>query len=176
VEPIVTLSERLRAKIPAIAQRWLGDALAAYPADSAAVFRREKDPFANPVGHALRVGTRAVVEAILEGDDPEEIASHLDEVVKIRAVQEFMPSEALAFVFLLKDAIRAELGGGGPAGVPPSELADIERRIDLLALAVFDIYTRYRGRLCELRINEVKRNVWRLGSCEHAAAQRGDAR
>jgi hypothetical protein len=159
VEPIMALSARVREKSPAIAQRWLADALAAYPADSAAAFRRQQDRFANPVGHALRAGTRAAVEALLEGREPEEICVHLDEIVKIRAVQEFEPSQAVSFVFLLKDAIRAELGGGDPGSGLSTDLADLDQRIDRVALAVFDLYMRYRGQVYELRIREVKRSV-----------------
>jgi hypothetical protein len=162
VEPIMASSARTREKSSAIAQRWLAAALAAYPADSAAAFRRQRDRFANPVGHAATVGTRAAVEAILEGRDPEEICSCLDEIVRIRVVQELKPSEAIRFVFSLKEAIRAELAPQGAGGALSCELADLDRRIDLIALGVFDIYMRYRGQVCELRINEVKRSVARL--------------
>jgi hypothetical protein len=176
---MTALSDRLGEKTSAIAERWLADALAAYPADSAALFRQQKDRFANPVGHALRVGTRAAVEALLEGREAEEICTHLDEIVKIRAVQEFHPSQAVSFVFQLKGAIRAALGTEGPSTqglseVLSSELADLERRIDLMALGVFDIYMRYRGQIYELRINEVKRSVARvMETWERDESQRG---
>jgi hypothetical protein len=162
VERSMVLSGRVRQKIPAIAERWLADALAAYPAGSAAAFRREKDPFANPVGHALRVGTRAAVEALLDGREAEEICAHLEEILKMRAVQEFPPSQAISFVFLLKEALRAELAPEGPDAALCSELAELERRIDRMVLGAFDVYVRHRARVYELRINEVKRNVARL--------------
>ena len=158
----MALSARVREKSSAIARRWLAGAMTAYPADSAALFRRERDPFANPVGRALRVGTLAVVEALCEGREPEEICSHLDEIVKIRAVQEFAPSRAVSFVFLLKEAIRAELGPEDAGGAFASELAELDGRIDGIALGAFDVYMHYRGRVYELRMNEVKRSVARL--------------
>ncbi len=108
----MTFSARTREKSAAIAQRWLAKALAAYPAESAAAFARQQDRFANPVGHALRLGTRAAVAALLEGQEPGEICSHLDEIVKIRAVQELQPSEAIRFVFLLKEALRRTATAG----------------------------------------------------------------
>jgi len=159
VEAMTVLLRRLREKIPAIAQRWLTEALAAYPAQSAAAFRRETDRFANPVGHALAAGTRAALEALLEGRDADEISACLEETIKIRAIQEFQPSQALAFVFSLKEAIRAELGreGNDPALGPG--LADLDKRIDQAALGAFDLYMRHRSRVYELRINEVKRNI-----------------
>ena len=158
----MALSARMREKSSAVAQRWLADALAVYAADSAAAFQRQQDRFANPVGHALRVGRCAAVEAIVEGREPGEVCSHLDEIIKIRAVQEFKPSEAIGFVFLLKEAFGAELGRQNAAGALSSELAELDRRIDLIALGAFDIYMHYRGQVCELRIAEVKRNVGKL--------------
>ncbi len=164
----MALSAPLREKSSAIAQRWLADTLAAYPAESAAAFRREKDAFANPVGHALRQGTCAAVDAFVEGKEPEEICSHLDEIVKIRAVQELKPSQAISFVFLLKEALRAALKPKDAGVESLGELAELERRVDMVALSAFDIYTSYRGQVSELRINEIKRSVARL----REAAQR----
>ncbi len=187
VEFKIVLSDRLRKKSEAIAERWLAVTLVAYPADSAAAFRRERDRFANPVGHALRVGTRAAVEALLEGRPSDEICSHLSDIVKMRAVQELRPSQAIGFVFSLKEAVREELGSEnlipktsevsktsevcpGPASLP--ELTDLDRRIDQVALAAFDVYMRYRAQVYELRINEVKRSVATIAQ----RAQRGGGR
>ena len=158
----MALSDQLREKTVAIADRWLAEALAAYPADSAAAFRRGQDRFANPVGHALREGTRAALEALLDGRPPSEVCAALDEVIKIRAVQEFKPSEALRFVFALKAALRAELKSPPADEAVSADLAELDRRIDQAALEAFDIYMRYRSQIGELRINEVKRSVARL--------------
>jgi hypothetical protein len=155
--PHSKISESLRKHSAAIAQRWLTVALAAYKTNSAAAFRRERDRFANPVGHALRTGTLAAVEALLEGRTSDEICSHLSDIIKIRAVQELSPSQAIGFVFALKEAIRAELGDDAVGPIPSSELAELDRRIDEVALDAFDVYVHYRGQVYEVRINEIKR-------------------
>jgi len=75
------------------------------------------------------------------------------------ALQELTAPQAVGFVFGLKDAIRAEIG---PANGDPdlwSQLADLERRIDEIALAAFDVFVECREKVCELRVNEVKRQV-----------------
>lgn len=150
------LQERLRQKVAAIAQRWLAAALSVYPADAAAAFRRQQDPFANPVGHALRTAAPAALEALLQGRDAEETCAALGDVLKMRAVQELPPSQAIAFIFSLKESVRAELGSED-VGLAAAELAELNGRIDRLALAAFDVYVRCRGRVYELRIDEVKR-------------------
>ncbi len=155
----MTLRDLLHKKKVAIVERWLEDTLATYVQDTAAFLRRNKDPFANPVGHSLRVGTRGIFEALLEGTNADETHQYLHEIIRIRAVQQFSASQSLDFVFGLKKAIRAELGGGAKDGRFASELAEIDERIDRIALAAFDIFVQCREQVYELRVNEAKRRV-----------------
>jgi hypothetical protein len=171
VQARLAILDYLEEKSSAIADRWLTEALAAYPADSAAAFRREQDPFANPVGHALREGTRVALHALLQGRAPAEISAHLDDILKMRAVQEIKPSQAISFVFLLKEAIRTELRNEEGSPEFFRELAGLDRQIDEVALAAFDLYLGYRSQVYELRVREVKRSVAvlaeRLGNCSN---------
>lgn len=153
------LGERLQECKEAVLGRWLEDVLAAYSPDAAAAFVRQKDPFANPVGHSVRVGTRAILEAVLEGGSVEELHGPLEDIVRIRAVQELEPSQAVGFVFRLKDAIRAELGDAGSEPRLRADLTELERRIDEVALAAFDLYVGCREKVSELRVNELKRQI-----------------
>lgn len=155
----MTLGDRLREKRSAIADRWIGDTLNTYSKDASAAFGRQKNPFANPVGHALRVGLNAAVEDLVEGKEPDEICPHLDEIIKMRAVQEFTPSQALAFVFSLKEAIGAELGKALGEPSAAGELARLDRRIDRIGLLAFDRYVASREKVYQLRVNEMKRSV-----------------
>ena len=54
--------------------------------------------------------TRALLEALLDGADDTVLRECLDEIVRIRAVQQMSSSEALGFVFRLKALIRDALG------------------------------------------------------------------
>ena len=160
----MTLAELLLKNQEAIVGRWVERALACYGGDSSATLKRQKDPFANPIGHSLRVGTRGIFEAMLGGmdlgeTDTEKVGQHLHEIVKIRAVQQLSASEAVGFVFHLKEAIRAELAGTVKDPRFSDELTQLDGRIDRVALAAFDIFVQCREQLCELRINEVKRSV-----------------
>jgi hypothetical protein len=158
------LSQLLEKRKDTIAQRWLEGALSAYPGQSAAAFMRQRDPFANPVGHSLRVGTREVLDGLLQGTNVERLAECLHEVIKIRAVQQLSPSEAVSFVFGLKEAIRAEAREELGDAKFCSELAQLERQIDGVALAAFDLFVQCREQVYELRVNEMKRNVsWIVG-------------
>jgi len=153
------LGELLQERKDAVVQRWFEDVLATYPEDGSRAFEREKDPFANPVGHSLREGTRGIFEALLDDMDTERIGSHLIDIIKIRAVQQFSASQAVAFVFSLKGAIRRELGDAAADPAIAAELYDVETQIDRIALAAFDIFLQCREQLLELRLSEVKRSV-----------------
>jgi len=161
---MMTFSELLQQSKDAIVERWFEAALSVYPDEATAAFRRQKDPFANPVGHRLRTGTREIFEALLDGMDGDKIRQHLHEIISIRAIQELPPSRTVGFVFELKDAVRAALGGGTEDPGFASELARLDGQIDRIALAAFDVFVECRERVCELRINEVKRQVsWIVG-------------
>ena len=150
----MTLAELLLKNQDAIVGRWLEFALAAYATDASAAFMRQKDPFANPIGHSLRVGTLKIFETLLgDGDMDGDVNGHvniekvrqdLHDIVKIRAVQQFPASEAVGFIFHLKEAVRTEL----PAAVTDPkfyrELVKFEGRVDQIALAAFDLFERNR--------------------------------
>ena len=160
----MTLRRLLHDKRDAIARSWLEGILATYPGTSAALFAREKDRFANPVGHSLRMGTEGLLDAMLDGADVEELRKHLHEIIKIRAIQQFAPSQAVGFVFRLKQVVRAELGRAAADPVVSVELAAFDAQIDRLALVAFDTYVECREQVYELRLNEVKRQVsWVVG-------------
>jgi hypothetical protein len=155
----MTLRQLLLERREAIARSWLEGALATYPGDSPAIFAREKDPFANPVGHSLRVGTERMLDALLLDTDAGEVREQLQNIMKIRAVQPFAPSQAVGFVLRLREIIRAELGGVAADPRFASELADLDAQIDRIALAAFDKFVECREQVYELRVNEVKRQV-----------------
>lgn len=152
--------EMLVGKREALVQGLAKEVLAAYPEDAAVLFQRQKDPFANPVGHSAREGASEIVDALLaESEDPEAVRESLEGIVRIRAVQQFSPSTALSFVFSLKSVIRKALPEASRDPRHSEELAAVDARIDSLALAAFDVYAECREQVNQLRINEVKRQV-----------------
>ena len=151
--------ERLQQRRAAIHERWLGRTLETYPPDAAVFLKRQRNPFANPVGQTVAAGTRVILDSVLDGADPGTIRSHLEEILKIRAVQEFSPAVAVGFLFLLKDAIRDELASEEFAAGDRLELEQLDARIDRVALLAFDIFVQCREKVYELRLAEVRRNL-----------------
>jgi hypothetical protein len=80
----------------------------------------------------------------------------LDAILKIRSVQDFSPSKAVGFIFLLKRAIGETLKNEICRESVMSEWLGFQSRIDDLALHAFDIYMGCREKICEIRVNQAK--------------------
>jgi hypothetical protein len=150
------LEDLLRRKRSAILERWRKLITETYPAETARFLKSEKDEFANPVGHFIRNGTAAVLDAVLGAGDLDAIREQLDPMVRIRAVQDFRPSEAVGFVFQLKRAVRQEAGAEIEAGGLQDELVSFESRVDDLAGLAFDVYAHCRQQIHEIQVKEIK--------------------
>ncbi len=158
-EVAMALIELLLHRRAAIAERWLDKTLATYPPNAVEFFKRERDQFANPVGQTLSTGIDAILNILLEGMDPPELCRHLEDIIKIRSVQDLTPAKAVGFVFLLKDAIREELGDELQGAAMLAEWRNFEAQIDQTTLFGFDVYVKCREKIYEIRVDEVKRRV-----------------
>jgi hypothetical protein len=152
-EDDVALRERFESESTAVVDRWAELALSVYPTESAVAMRREKDRFQNPVGNITRESLDELYRGLLAGRPARELADSLDDMLRIRAVQDLSPSTAVAFVFLLKRAAREAQGNEAP------DLDELDASIERLALAAFDVYTSCREKIYELRIREIKRRA-----------------
>ena len=133
--------------------------LESYPPETSRFLKGGKDRFDNPVAYEFRQGIEGVYEALLHGMERDRISSILDRIISIRAIQDLLPSGAIAFVFFLKTAIRKGLEREIREKGISEELLELESRIDGLALLSFDVYMKRREKLYEIRVNEVKNRV-----------------
>ena len=157
------LEDLLKQKASHIRKRWLNLIIDTYPADSQRFFREQKDRFANPVGTALSRAVETLYHELLHGMDPEKVHSSLDEIVRIRAVQDFSPAGAMTFIFLLKKVLREELHREIKESTEAcEELLALESRVDEMALLGFDLYMNCREKVYEIRAKEAKNHVSRL--------------
>jgi hypothetical protein len=156
------LAERLVRKKKAILERCLSLTLEAYPQETADFLRDEQDPFANPIGHALRSGLEKILDGLISLTDVKELDAPLDAVIRIQAVQEFPPSAALAFLPMLKRSIREHTPDEKPPSDLSADLREFEARLDDLLLRAFDLYTRCREEISGLRVKEARAEKERL--------------
>jgi hypothetical protein len=158
----MSLEKLLEEKKPAILERWFDFILETYPTETRRFLQKKKNRFANPVAHEISRGIEGIYKQILSGVDLDEVSPFLDKIIRIRAVQDFTPSQALAFMFGLKRVIREELAENIGESRISQDLWKLEEKIDAMGLLSLDIYMKCREKLYELRVNEVKNRVGRL--------------
>jgi len=139
-----------------ILEQWGKQVLATYSQDAARIFEKQKDRFANPIGFNVKAGLAELYEALTGGEEPR-LGSQMENFIKVRAVQQFSPSEAIAFVFLFKQIVR-EFARKLEAELDAEILRQLDDRVDQVALQVFDLYMASRERLHQVRIRELEAN------------------
>ena len=150
------LNSLLLEKRSSIIKKWCDVVLRSYAQESQKFLRTQKDRFANPIGRAIFEGIESIYDELLQEADSNKISLLLDNIVRMRAVQEFSPSQAVAFVFGLRKVIREELGNALQQNGVFQEWAAFESRIDGLGLLCFDIYAQCRQKMADIRVKEVK--------------------
>ncbi len=151
------LKHFLTEKKSSVLHGWLHLILETYSGEASKFMGHEKDPFVNPVGSTIAAEIEALYDGLLQGMEVDRLSDHLDKIIQIRAVQDFSPSGAVAVIPLLKKAIRQEMERNGLTSTSAAEWADFESKVDRLTLTAFDIYTKYRERIYEVRTNEIKK-------------------
>jgi len=160
----------------AIVQRWFDRIAKTYPANSQKFIKEQKDRFANPVGSTIRQGIEGLYEELLRDMDTGKVREYLDPIVRIQAVQDFSPSEALSFIPSLKGIIREELKREMQERRVIEELSELETRIDQLALLAFDHYMKCREKIYEIRLEELRnRSVGVMERIQRSEVRRGGA-
>ena len=152
----MSLENLLLQKKIAILEQWYDLIVESYPADTQSFLKKQKDRFDNPMAYEFRQGIEGIYEALVHGMDRDSIYSLLDRIISIRAIQEFPPSAAVAFIFVLKKAIRNTLEKEIVEGDISHELIEYESRIDGLSLLCFDMYMKRREKIYEIKVNEIK--------------------
>ncbi len=140
----------------AILGDWLARVAETYPAETAKFLLAQKDPFANPVGGAVAEGLAAVLAA-LAGEPPRgEAAGFLEQIIRIRAIQDFCPSAALAFLPGLKTVLLARLGKEIDREGLWREFLEFTAELDRLLLQAVDLYVGCREKVFSLKADETR--------------------
>jgi len=159
----MSLDKLIFEKRSTLIKKWRNLIIGSYPTDAQRFLKKEKNRFSNPVGQTIAEDVEILFDALTTGDNTEKIPSSLDNMIRIRAVQDFKPSQAVGFVLQLKKIIREAVEKHSQeADTLHDELEMIEERIEDAALQAFDIYTQCRQKLYEIRVNEKDRQVARI--------------
>lgn len=159
-----TLDVVFAAHRKAILRAWFQRVIETYPPDTTQFLKSSNDAFANPVGQATRKGLSALFDLFLGDMDATQVRSALDPIIRIRAVQDFKPSQAVVFVLALKAILRDHVGSSAETSDLADTLAEADARIDAMSLAAFDVYVQCREKLLELKVRTEKDKIYRAFS------------
>ncbi len=152
----MTFEQVLSGKRHDILRKWLRLVFATYPPNTEIFLRNERDRFANPVGYTITCNLEEMLDGLIENIDIRELSSCVEEVVKIRAVQDFSPSQALSFVWLLKRATSEILDQ--EIFTPEINIGwrAFDSKIDQMAALAFDLYSDCKDKIGELKLRELR--------------------
>lgn len=152
------LKTLLTDKEAEILKNWEKAVLGRYEEDTVRIFMGQKDQFANPVGHKTTAGLKELYRVICDESDQEIETPALGQLIKLMAVQQIPPSQALGFVFTLKEIVRK---AAGSKQISDQEWESFDGRVENAALALFDIYHASREQLHQVHFNDFtkKRNA-----------------
>ena len=146
------LQTYLRQQREIILKKWFDLTVSVYEPEMIRFMHRVKNPFTNPVRHSISTGLAKIIDGILNDMQIDICSEGLAEIIKIRAVQSFNPSKALAFLFALKDIVREELTQSDITIA--GELQVFDKNVDKLLGIAFDMYNRCREKIYDIRIAE----------------------
>jgi hypothetical protein len=147
-------NQTLEQNRKAIIDQWFLATINTYPQETARVLGKLKNKFDNPVGSATAQSLEETFSLLIKKEiNADEIENALDSVIRIRAVQNFTASQAVGFVFELKQIIKTVLNG--------EKDSTFDAKIDQTALAAFNRFMKCRENIFLLKATESKRRIHR---------------
>lgn len=155
MEQVLKLNSFLAENKETLLTRWFHLVLEAYPKETAKHFKNLNSQFANPVGYNINEGLGIIYDELLqEKVNEDNLYKALDKILRIMAVQDVSPSQALLFMYKLKTVVREFVNKG--TGKMVEDLLAYEDKIDQAVLLGFNIYLNCRETIYKMRLHEVK--------------------
>ncbi len=169
------LREILEQKKGPIVEKWREQIHKSYPPETAQFLKREKDRFSNPIGSSIEESIWPLYDQLIGEADPLTTKKLLDNLVRIRAVQDFSPASAVQVIFALKLIIRREVFGVVEKRGWIKEYLEFESEIDRFGLLAFDVFMECREKVWEIKRNDLMKRPYLLsgGMCPSYMMKRG---
>lgn len=152
------IKDLILKKKSSIVEKWSQLIFKTYPEETSQFLQLENNRFTNPVGYNIVSAANLLFDELLNDINPGTVKPILLDIIKIRAVQDFTPSEAIAFIFLIKEVIREKLKEELKNAELCSELLRFESKIDRVALIAFDLFQECREKVHQIHLKEIKSN------------------
>ncbi|MDA3791952.1 MAG: RsbRD N-terminal domain-containing protein [Desulfobacula sp.] len=147
------LKQVLKKNKESFIKKWFHATIDTYPQQTAKILGKDSNRFDNPIGATTHETIEEVFNLIIEDFNQETLEKALDPVIRIRAVQAFSASEAVSFVFALKQI--------GEDIIDGNLIREFDKLVDKIALAAFNRFMKCREEIFLLKATESKRRIHR---------------
>lgn len=154
----MNLAKQLAPQKAALVKQWNQRVLASYPKETARFLDSQKDPFQNPVGQHSLKSLQSLIDLLGDDSEPAALRKALDPIIRIRAIQDFTPSNAVGFVFELKGLLR-DLRP--QIKIDAGQWRLLDQRIDEMALAAFDVFMECREKIFDLKAGDIRERTYK---------------
>jgi hypothetical protein len=156
------INDLLIEKRPQIINRWFDLIIETYPEETSSFLKNFKAKLNNPAGSIIREGIEGLFDQLISDAGIDKAAPLLDSIIRVRAIQDFKPSQAVSFTGILKKVLREELNNDILKHQLFEEMLEFDLKIDGLTDLAFDIYMECREKLFTIRAKEIKDMTYRL--------------
>ena len=134
---------------------WVQALLDSYPAEGGKFFGKGTNEFSNPVGSTFKKSIAVLFDLLIGEEEIVGGKDAVDGIVRIRAVQGFLPSQALSPFFAIKKIVKTRLGEDGFD-------EKMDKRLEQLLFLAFDQYMACRETLWQHKANSLYDRTHRL--------------
>lgn len=150
--------EVLRAHERELLAGWFEQMMQSYPVEARKYFKKINSDFTNPVGANLYHSLEKLLHTLLsDAPDADAVNESVYMILRIKAVQEVLPSQAVSFVPALKQVVEQVCGKAlKEADVSFQEWLDFYSDLDTVALYAFDNYSESRELIYKMRLDQIR--------------------
>lgn len=141
---------------------WIDSIFNTYPAETVRFLKRERNRFNNPVGFTINREVETIFSYLLDIPQERSVEVSLENLIKIRSVQDFSASEAISMINKLRRIVQDEFAKEIKSEGLFSEYVELERQIEGIEGSAFDIYVASREKIYEIRTHETKNMMFKL--------------
>lgn len=159
----MSMDDLYQSKRSEALRRWTDAVYALYPFQTPGFLRTQHDRFTNPVGHTTMSTAEILYDAVTGREvDPTVVNEALAALIRIRAVQELRPDQAVGALMLLAPVLREFFLTEALSRGRLDDFLDVLARLDSLLLLAFNLYTEDREALYAERAAECRREQAQL--------------
>ena len=145
-----------------ILKNWHQSIINTYPKGASNFLNETKNKFANPIGYTINKSLPSILDAVIYNDLSEAAKNSLDAIIRIRAVQDFEPSQALSFINSLKAIIYSEISGDIKTDKDFLEVLKLEKIFNTIFDFSINLYVSFREKVYEIKANEQMRTFEKM--------------